>query len=132
MGEIPEDAVETLDIVRFLAMAPDAQLAAMEGTAAQPWVAGNPRPLADLIANFAPYPGMFDSYPGHSPERDAAHDLLMELVTCTRVLPLDDELPSAATFQGVEWSLLRRLARLAVEAFGISSTPFTRFYLFSY
>ena len=131
MHTLPRETEETIDIVRFLAMDARDQLALVFAPEAAAWVKGNPKPLGSLLANFDPYPGMFDNDPGDR-ELDDAHELLMELITSARIVDTDDGPPDDATFNRIEWQLLRRLARLTLAAFRLERQKPVRTYLFEY
>lgn len=129
---LPAEADDVIDIVRFLAMDATEQHALLVSPGARPWVQNNPRPIGDLFSNFEPYAGAFDHYPGESASWNAAHDLLMELIVCARLVEVDDAPSEVGEFDKVEWRLLRRLSRLTLEAFGLPCVPLSRMHLFSY
>lgn len=130
MHELPEAASGVVDIVRFLAMDACWQYEAV--VMAEPWIEDSTNPMSGLIANFQPYSGMFDEDSSQSQDTDDGHALLMELIVCADMINTDIGPPRAEIFNTVEWSLMRRLARLVLDAFDLPYSKFTRSYLFNY
>ena len=126
-----DEAVYALDVLRFLALGSQLQRELLFGGSSPEWI-GERDPLRGVLEEFSEN-SRFLMDPDASPQRISGDQVVRELDALIEILLwADDHHPSGRVYtakadalERQEWSLLRRLSGVALDAYREPRAPFS-------